>query len=209
MRVMNIGSNKGGAGKTLFAIQFGTYGSLLGMKVLMIDVDVRKPDLTNWAARRKRDSPKVVTRAPLEVPKTIARARQLGYDLVIIDSPGFDAAELAPAIKAADLFLIPTRAEVFDVEAARRTGWMAASLGVPHHYLVTCVVAAQSPRVQFWRSRCERKRLLDAMLGHRVVYGVAAAKGLGVLEEQPRGPAADEIREACALILSRVLEIKK
>ena len=109
MKTIAIVSQKGGAGKTTVALHIAVAADQAGLSVALIDMDPQATAET-WSVWRKNDEhPAVVAAKAPTLSRTLAKASQLGADLVIIDTPPLAQAEAAEAVREADLILIPCR----------------------------------------------------------------------------------------------------
>jgi chromosome partitioning protein len=115
-KIVMIGGEKGGSGKTTTAVNLATYLMLEGHDVLLLDAD-KQASATKWVARRNEAGlPEVHSTQKLgDIYKT---ALDLGarYDYVVIDAGGRDSKELRTGMVAADALYIPLRASQLDLE---------------------------------------------------------------------------------------------
>jgi chromosome partitioning protein len=119
MQVVAVLSEKGGAGKSTFAIHLAVAGQLDGLDSVIIDLDPQASAL-GWADRRG-DKPEAASVPLPRLPKLIDDLRANGVQLVIIDT-GRDSNDTAyAAARAADLIVVPCQPGGFDVTALERT----------------------------------------------------------------------------------------
>lgn len=198
MKVIAVLNQKGGSGKTTIATHLARALQLDGADVLLVDSDPQG-SARDWAAV-KEDQPLSVVgidRPTIERDlKNIARK-----DFVIIDGAP-QASDLAvSAIKAADFILIPVQPSPYDI-------WATADLVE----LVKQRIELTDGKLQaaFIVSRAIKGtriggEITDALIGYglpvlesritqRVIYPGTAATGVTVLEIEPEGDAAVEIR---------------
>ena len=124
----------------------------------------------------------------------------------MIDAPGEDSENLAAAVRAADLCIIPARPNVFDLWASEVTRVKVKEAGKEYTFLLNqCPPAQQSLRVdQGAKALQAMGGLLAPLVSARVDYQEAARLGLGVGELHPSGVAAQEMRELWASIKRRL-----
>lgn len=113
-----VTANKGGCGKTTTCVHLLTAAAHRKLNVVGIDLDLQH-NFAKWAKRRPPGmNPVTVIEGTMEgYQQALARAED--YDLVIIDTPpGIDAhlMEATALARLADLVLIPTSIDVFDLE---------------------------------------------------------------------------------------------
>jgi chromosome partitioning protein len=120
MYVLAIVSQKGGVGKSTIAVHLAAEAHAQGQRVLLLDLDPQGSAM-EWASRRGDQPPDVSGANPASVGKEIERAKNEGYELVVIDTaPHADHAALQAA-RAADLIMIPCRPSTFDIAAISAT----------------------------------------------------------------------------------------
>lgn len=208
MKVVAVLNQKGGSGKTTIATHLARALQLDGADVLLVDSDPQG-SARDWAAVRE-DQP--LTVVGIDRPtidrdlKNVARK-----DFVVIDGAP-QAADLAvSAIKAADFVLIPVQPSPYDI-------WATADLVE----LIKQRIEVTDGRLQaaFVVSRAIKgtrigAEVTDALMGYglpvltarvtqRVSYPGTAAEGLTVLEAEPNGDAATEIRALAAEIKEKL-----
>jgi chromosome partitioning protein len=191
-------NQKGGSGKTTIATHLARAWQLAGLDVVLIDSDPQG-SARDWAAVRPDQPVPVVG---IDRPTIDRDVRALGRrDRVVIDGAPQAADLAASAIRAADLVLIPVQPSPYDI-------WAAADL-------VALVKARQAiadgrPRAAFVVSRVIRATRLSAEVAEaleehglpvlptrihqRIAYPTSAAAGSTVLDTEPHGDAAAEMR---------------
>lgn len=197
MRVITIAAAKGGSGKTTLAANLAATAAWLdSAAVLALDPDVRQQSLARWGARRSLDWPVVEACAPMDVARRISRARAQTFDLVVLDTVGFDDPQTDEAIRQADLVVIPSRPTVIDRDGVTPTVRTAQRLGRPFCILLSSVRANTQARATVAReSHRPAGCVLDAQLSDRVAYQDAMAAGLSVIElAGARGPANEIVQ---------------
>lgn len=121
--------------------------------------------------------------------------RELGADLVIIDTPArlndwaMNAAELA------DLVIIPAKPTVKDLERVEASIKLGCTSGPKPAFVVLNQVRPYGDRTTMAEDFIKSKRypVCSARLGFRVAYEDADTLGLSPQEYEPRGQAAEEI----------------
>lgn len=199
--VIAVLNSKGGTGKTTLATNLAGWLHHTGSRVLIVDTDPQG-SARDWHHARPDG---------IELPAVVAMDRptlhrDLGsvaapYDFVVVDGAAKLEAIAASALKAADLVLIPVQPSGFDL-------WAVADL--VDAVQVRREVTEGRPVAAFVVSRQVSgthlaAEVTDALQGlglpvltgrtsQRVAYAEAAQSGLTVLDYEPEGKAAREIR---------------
>ena len=106
MKTIAIISQKGGSGKTTLALHLAVASAAAGRNTAVIDLDPQA-SAANWADRRKAELPVVLSAHARRLPHEIRRVREIGGEMLYLDTaPHSDSAALEAAA-AADLVLIP------------------------------------------------------------------------------------------------------
>jgi chromosome partitioning protein len=209
MYVIAVLNQKGGSGKTTIATHLARALQLDGAEVLLVDSDPQG-SARDWAAVRE-DQP--LTVVGIDRPTIDRDIKQVARkDFVVIDGAP-QAADLAvSAIKAASFVLIPVQPSPYDI-------WAAADLVE----LVKQRIEVTDGKLQaaFVVSRAIKgtkigAEVADALAGYglpvlesritqRVSYPGTAASGSTVLDTEPDGDAAAEVRALAAEIKQKLI----
>lgn len=202
MKVIAVLNQKGGAGKTTIATHLARALQLDDLDVLLVDSDPQG-SARDWAAVREEQPLTVVgiDRPTIERDlKNVAR-----QDVVVIDGAP-QAADLAvSAIKAADLILIPVQPSPYDIWATSDlVDLVKQRIELTDGKLKAAFVVSRA--IKGTRIGSE---ITEALTGYglpvlatritqRVSYPGTAAAGSTVLDTEPTGDAATEIRKLAA-----------
>jgi chromosome partitioning protein len=205
MRTIALVTQKGGSGKSTIASSLAVAAFEAGERVFLIDMDPQA-SLMRWFKLREDKSIAVEAVTPARLPATIAALEKAGITLVIIDTPGSESPVAQAAMKAADLCVIPSRPNVFDLWASENTRKMVKEMHKEFVFLLNqCPPAQQSARVE------EGAKALEAMggivtpfIGARVDYQEAARYGWGVTELNPWGVASEEMQKLWVSLKRRI-----
>ena len=198
MHVIAVLNQKGGSGKTTIATHLARALQLDGADVLLVDSDPQG-SARDWAAVRE-DQP--LTVVGIDRPtidrdlKNVARK-----DFVVIDGAP-QASDLAvSAIKAADFILIPVQPSPYDIWATSdlvelvkqrievTDGRLQAAFVVSRAIKGTKIGAEVAEALAGYELP-----VLESRITQRVSYPSTAASGTTVLENEPNGDAAKEVR---------------
>lgn len=196
MPTIAIISQKGGAGKTTLALHLAAAAQASGRVALVVDTDPQAT-ASQWAAWRNEAPPEVIDSPPPRLAAKIAAAKEQGAEVIVIDTPPHADSAARAAVEAADLVLIPCRPSAFDLSAIQTTAKLVQLLRRPA-YVVFTAGPPNAPRIYQ-----EAGELVDGfgtppcpvLLPDRAAYRHASAEGRTVMESEPAGKAADEVRE--------------
>jgi chromosome partitioning protein len=201
MHVVAIASQKGGAGKSTFAVNLAVLADRPGAPALLIDMD-EQGSLSVWQELRSKASPLVVPCRPEELEEVLDAARRDGrIQWAFLDAPPLSNESVAAMMRAASLVLIPARPSVFDLAAIGATVAMARELGRPFFVALNAVPprrgATEMPDVTRARKAIAELKapLWRGSVTQRAAFMQALASGRSAAECDPAGPAAREVQE--------------
>lgn len=198
MYVIAVLNQKGGAGKTTIATHLARALQIGGASVLLVDSDPQG-SARDWAAVREDQPVPVVGIDRPTIDRDLKSVAS--KDFVIIDGAP-QAADLAvSAIKAAHFILIPVQPSPYDIWATAdlvelvkqrievTDGKLQAAFVVSRAIKGTKIGAEVTGALADYGLPT-----LDARITQRVSYPGTAAAGTTVLDTDPHGDAAREIR---------------
>ncbi|MEE4117538.1 MAG: ParA family partition ATPase [Paracoccaceae bacterium] len=196
-RTITVAQQKGGSGKTTLAVHLAVHLLRAGRRVAVVDTDPQG-SLGRWfmtRLERMEGAPGLdfSTASAWGVGYEVGKLRR-DHDVVIVDTPPKADSDLRPALREADLVLVPVAASALDlwaidsvldlVDRARKPALTVLNRARPNTRLFAETVAQMAelaaPRAA-------------AVLGNRVIYAETMGEGAGVSERAPSGPAAAEI----------------
>ena len=197
--VICVAQQKGGSGKTTIAANLAVAFARAGHSVALLDTDPQG-SLGRWfMARRALGSEDFgfSTASAWGVSYECDKLRK-SFDFVIVDTPPKVDADLRPALREADLVIVPVAASQVDVWATESVLDLAKREGRP--VMIVLNRAKQGTRVldEVGKSLDAFEVLrADTMLGNRVAYAESLGQGLGVME-RGRGAWTAEIEGLAA-----------
>lgn len=206
-KVITIAQQKGGSGKTTLAVNLGVQLAQAGGTVALLDTDPQG-SLGRWfMTRRER-----LADAGLDF--STASAWGVAYecdklranaDFVIVDTPPKADSDLRPALRAADLVLVPVSVSQLDLWATEGVLDLARREGRD----VCIVLNRVRTGTRLAREITEAAAgmgaaLLPAQLKNRVSYAETLGQGLGVGEAAGNRAAVGEIAALSADIMARL-----
>ncbi len=209
-KVITVAQQKGGSGKTTMVANLALEAASRGQNVAVLDTDPQG-SLGRWfMARRERMG------ADAGLSFGTASAWGVAYeceklrgqhDLILVDTPPKIDADLRPALREADLVLVPVATSHVDLWATESVLELARRERRP----VLAVLNRVSARARLTadvRAAMDELGLerTEAFLGNRVAYAEALGNGTAAFETAGRGPAAAEISALGAEIAARLSE---
>ena len=195
MRTVAFVTQKGGSGKSTLASSLAVAAFEQGERVCLVDMDPQATLLT-WSKTRGLDDLPVVAAGAARLSTLLDGLESKGFTLVVIDTPGAEGAASLAAMRAADLNVIPSRPNVFDLWASAQTRAALKETRSDYVFLLNqCPPAQQTARVDDGVAALEELGgLVSPLVLNRVDYQEAARHGWGVTEINPHGAAAEEMR---------------
>lgn len=206
-KVISVAQQKGGSGKTTLAVNLAVAGLRRGMKVALLDTDPQG-SLGRWFMMRREK----LGEAGLEFSTSSAwgvsyecEKLRRAADLVLVDTPPKVDADLRPALREADLVIVPVASSHVDlwatdgvIDLARREGKRAL-----------IVLNRQRPGTRLSGEVAAAAGELDAdvaeaALANRVVYAETLGQGLGAAEVSRAGAARPEVERLADEVLARL-----
>lgn len=194
-QVITIAQQKGGSGKTTLAVNLAVAFARAGKSVALMDTDPQG-SAGRWFMTRMEaiDDPEVefATASAWGVPYEVRKLAG-SHDIVLIDTPPKADSDLRPALRAADLILVPVATSHVDLWAVEAVLDLAERAGKPSLIVMT----RARPGTRLGQDVAEKAGEMEAALaqstiGNRVVYAETLGQGRAAIEA-PKGPAHDEV----------------
>ncbi len=200
MNIVAIASQKGGAGKSTFALNLAALADAQGKPAVLVDTDAQG-SLLVWHRLRGKATPLLASCDGSGLGAVLGTARRHGgVEWVFIDGPPQNNDGVAEMMRLATLVVIPTRPGLFDLASVCATIDLAKRLKRPFFVALNAVPPkrgiTEAPAVI-----AARRAIADlgapvwrGAVAQRAVHMQALASGKSVTELEPAGPAADEMR---------------
>lgn len=204
-KVIAVAQQKGGSGKTTIAVNLAVAYARQGLTVALLDTDPQG-SLGRWfMARRDRlgeAGMEFSTSSAWGVSYECEKLRRQA-DIVLIDTPPKVDADLRPALREADLVLIPVATSHVDLWATEGV----LDLARRERKRATVVLNRVKPGTRLAAEVAEAARALEAelaaaTLANRIAYAETLGMGLGAQEAGRRGPATAEVERLAAEVAS-------
>jgi chromosome partitioning protein len=148
MRIIVIGNEKGGAGKSTIAVHLAVSLIHEGYRIAVLDLDVRQKSLAHFFANRARwiaannaelPEPLAVGDAndPAAFEAAVASASAADAEFLMVDTPGADSDMSRLAHQSADLIITPMNDSFMDFAVLGVVDPLTLNLVRPSHYSET------------------------------------------------------------------------
>ncbi|MBB93006.1 MAG: cobyrinic acid a,c-diamide synthase [Rhodobacteraceae bacterium] len=196
MKTIALICQKGGTGKTTLAISLATEAIAAGLTVAIIDLDPQV-SACEWSDIRQQEAPVVIDAQPARIDTVVTRARDMGVDLLLIDTAGRTEQAALAGARVADLVLVPLQPSVIDLKTIRATTDLINLAGDKQRAAVLTRVKPFGNRHTETAQWLEQQGMpvCPATIGDRITFQDAYAQGAGAIEIDPRSKAASEISE--------------
>ena len=205
-RVITVAQQKGGSGKTTLAVHLGVALAAQGRRVALLDTDPQG-SLGRWfMARRALGDPglEFATASAWGVSYECERLRRAA-EVVLIDTPPKADADLRPALREADLVLVPVASSHVDLWATEGVLDLCRREGKP----ALVVMNRARPGTRLGDEVAAAARAMDAdlataSLGNRVAYAASMGEGRTAYEAARNAPARAELTALLAELEARL-----
>jgi chromosome partitioning protein len=191
-------AQKGGTGKTTLARSLAVAFERSGQAAAIIDMDPQA-SASLWAKRREDKNPEVIPTV-LPLLSDTLKAAAASVEVVLIDTPPKNADVAIAAAKAADLVIIPCRAQIDDIETLPATKQILDVTGNKPTFVLLNGVPPNQARISEAAQSISGHPdapfpVCKHSLGNRAAFGDSSVLGLTPQEYEPTGKAAEEIEK--------------
>jgi len=213
--IILVGGEKGGSGKSCLAQNIAVFLTKeCGAAVIMVDCDPQRTT-SDWIQARN-NNPKLPAINCVQLYGKIRNdllSLEQHYDYVIVDCGGQDNLALRATMSVASHILMPLRPKRRDLKTVSHMDDVVATCMMINPKMKASFVITQCPNLPSQANRIVEAKevcrtydinVLDAITYSRNIYDDSEESGLSVIEIEPKGKAAGEIRA----IACEMLEVK-
>ncbi|QJR80036.1 AAA family ATPase [Alteromonas pelagimontana] len=212
--IILVGGEKGGSGKSCLAQNIAVYlRTEKKASVLMVDCDPQRTT-SDWIQERKANHELPAINCVQLYGKIRNELLSLRdhYDFVVIDCGGQDNLALRSSMAVADHILIPLRPKRRDLKTVPHMEDVLSTCKMVNPNMNAAFVITQCPSLPSLASRIlEAKEVcrsfevpvLNSVTFSRNMYDDSEESGMSVIESEPTGKAAIEIRSIIDELLAR------
>ncbi len=202
-KVITVAQQKGGSGKTTLAVNLGVMLVRAGARVAFLDTDPQG-SLGRWFMTRveegRHDGMEFSTASAWGVGYEVGKLRDMA-DFVIIDTPPKADSDLRPALRAADLVIVPVASSHVDLWATDGVLDLARREGREVLVVLNRARAGTRLGAEILEAAKELKaHLADTQIANRVAYAETLGQGFGGIE----GARSPAIRSELDALLAEV-----
>ncbi|MCW8091640.1 AAA family ATPase [Alteromonas sp. ASW11-130] len=215
--IILVGGEKGGSGKSCLAQNIAVYlRTEKNANVLMVDCDPQRTT-SDWIQERKADDalPDINCIQLYGKIRNELISLNRHYDYVVIDCGGQDNLALRSSMSVADHVLIPLRPKRRDLKTVPHMEDIITTCRMVNPKMNAAFVITQcpslpslAPRILEAKEVCRSFELavLNSVTFSRNMYDDSEESGQSVIESEPNGKAAIEIRSIFDEMLARAKE---
>ncbi|MEQ8824279.1 MAG: ParA family partition ATPase [Filomicrobium sp.] len=194
MKTIAIAQQKGGAGKTTLTMNLAIAAHQKRKRVLILDIDPQQSSL-DWHESRSAP-PNVLAATEKDLETLVKEAFESLYDFLIIDTAPKSESSIRVAAEKADLVLMPCQPSKLDRQAIGDTVSTVTLTRTPAWIVLNnCIVTSKLVETTVEElSKSYDTPIAPVALGKRAAFAAALEEDQAVLEFEPRGKAAEEVR---------------
>lgn len=205
MHVIAFASQKGGSGKTTLAGHVAVEAERVGAgPVALVDTDPQG-SLSQWWNAREAERPFFVKASIEGLKHDLARLRDGGVRLVIIDTPPAITDTIGHVIGLSDLVVIPTRPSPHDLRAAGATVRLCEEIDKPLVFAVNGAAPRARITTEAVIALSHHGPVAPSICHQRIDFASSMIDGRTVMEIASQTKSAEEIAELWSFLSDRLM----
>lgn len=207
MRVIVFASQKGGSGKTTLAGHIGVQAELSGAgPVALIDTDPQG-SLAKWWNCRESPTPAFLHSAFTNLVHDLDEARAQGFKLIIVDTPPAVTKAISEVVSFADLVVLPTRPSPHDLRAVGPTIDICDFRKKPMIFALNAATPRARITMEAAVALSQHGTVAPVTVYNRTDFAASMIDGRTVMEIEPEGKSAEEIRGLWEYLQQRLMRL--
>ena len=195
MLTIALASQKGGAGKTTLAGHLAVEAGLSDAgPVALVDADPQG-SLAEWWNARAADTPVFAHTSLSRLRDDVARMRDLGIRLLVIDTPPAITATIGEVIAISDLVVVPARPSPHDIRSVARTVELVERYDKPLVFVINGAHPTARITNQAVIALSQHGTLAPSIIHQRTDFAFSMIDGRTVMEMSRKSRSADEIAQ--------------
>ena len=204
MLTIAFASQKGGSGKTTLAGHIAVQAERVGAgPVALVDSDPQG-SLADWWNERAADTPMFVHTSIVRLRDDVARMRDLGVELLIVDTPPAITTTIREVVQIADLVVVPTRPSPHDLRSVARTVDLVEGLDKPLVFVVNGASSRARITSEAVIALSQHGTLAPSIIHHRSDFASSMIDGRTVMEIKSSSRSAGEIVALWSYLNNRI-----
>jgi chromosome partitioning protein len=204
MRVLVLASQKGGSGKTTLSGHLAVEAERSGHgPVAIIDTDPQG-SLAQWWNARESNGPAFVQSTLPTLRDDLARLREQGFKLVVIDTPPAVTRAISEVVAFADLVVLPTRPSPHDLRAVGATVDILEARGKAMIFVINGATARARITGEAAIALSQHGTVAPINIHHRVNFASSMIDGRTVMEVEPESASSREIQALWSYLQERM-----
>lgn len=204
-QVITVAQQKGGSGKTTLAVNLAVHLARQGKRVALLDTDPQG-SLGRWFLMRRdrmggEAGMDLATASAWGVAYECEKLRKT-HDVVIVDTPPKADADLRPALREADLVLIPVATSHLDLWATDGVLDLIAREGRKGLVVLNRAKAGTRLSGEIATAAGQVAQVAKARLGQRVAFAETMGQGLAAVEAGKSAAQAEVVALADEVALA-------
>ena len=160
---------------------------------MLIDIDPQG-SLADWWNERDSEYPAFAQTTVARLASDLEILRQQGFRLAVIDTPPAITMAIQSVISVAELIIVPTRPSPHDLRAVGATVDLCDRAGKPLIFVVNAATPKAKITSEAAVALSQHGTVAPVTLHHRTDYAASMIDGRTVMECDPEGRSANEIR---------------
>lgn len=209
MRVIALGNQKGGVGKSAACINLACQAAAAGLNVAILDMDGEQGTSLKWSDRRNGHATQITVASAdvANLKRTLDGLRETHAEWVFIDLPGRATTIASAGFMASDLVLIPCRPLDVDIEASVDTVSRVSRANKKYAFLMNIAPSSNDmlrARMMQGFLRSHGHSVANPIIVQRIEVPDAIANGEGVNEFKPSSKSNQEFADLFAWLKKEV-----